>query len=129
MRKYINVISGLEHNNGDGPGDHARATATFLNGAQAKITGGEDIRLGRFVEKLTDTQDGMGQNLANRCMIVYGGAIADGNRHNHNNLPVILAGGPSKETATLISRRQQCVISTKACSTKRARLSTASAIA
>ena len=33
---------------------------------------------------------------ASRCchnaMIVYGGAIADGNRHTHDNLPVILAG-------------------------------------
>ena len=26
-------------------------------------------------------------------MVVYGGAIADGNRHNHDDLPVILAGG------------------------------------
>jgi hypothetical protein len=26
-------------------------------------------------------------------MIVYGGGNADGNRHTHDNLPVILAGG------------------------------------
>jgi hypothetical protein len=26
-------------------------------------------------------------------MIVYGGAIADGNRHTHHDLPVLLAGG------------------------------------
>jgi len=25
-------------------------------------------------------------------MIVYGGAIGDGNRHTHNNLPVVVAG-------------------------------------
>ena len=25
-------------------------------------------------------------------MIVYGGAIGDGNRHNHDNLPILLAG-------------------------------------
>jgi hypothetical protein len=30
--------------------------------------------------------------LAN-SMIVYGSAIADGNAHNHDNLPVLLAGG------------------------------------
>lgn len=56
VRRYINVISGLEHNNakpnGDGPGDHARATATFLTGAQAKKTGGEDIRLGRSFDQV-----------------------------------------------------------------------------
>jgi hypothetical protein len=26
-------------------------------------------------------------------MIVYGAGISDGNRHNHNNLPVLVAGG------------------------------------
>jgi hypothetical protein len=26
-------------------------------------------------------------------MIFYGGAIANGNRHNHDNLPALLAGG------------------------------------
>jgi len=56
MRRYVNVISGLEHENananGDGPGDHARATATFLTGAQAKKTGGEDIRLGRSIDQV-----------------------------------------------------------------------------
>jgi hypothetical protein len=25
-------------------------------------------------------------------MIVYGGAIGDGNRHNHDDLPILLAG-------------------------------------
>ncbi len=68
-------------------------------GDQQKIEQLKDIdefylqAFGRFMEKLTNTQDGMGQNLADSCMIVYGGAICDGNRHNHNNLPVILAGG------------------------------------
>ena len=26
-------------------------------------------------------------------MVVYGSAISDGNRHNHDDLPVLLAGG------------------------------------
>lgn len=56
LRRYVNVISGLEHRNangnGDGPGDHARATATFLTGMQAKKTGGEDIRLGRSFDQV-----------------------------------------------------------------------------
>ena len=30
--------------------------------------------------------------LLDNCMIVYGSGICDGNRHNHNDLPVILAG-------------------------------------
>ncbi|HAV13010.1 MAG TPA: hypothetical protein DCX06_05895 [Opitutae bacterium] len=56
LRRYVNVISGLEHKrangNGDGPGDHARATATFLTGAQAKKTGGKDIQLGRSFDQV-----------------------------------------------------------------------------
>jgi hypothetical protein len=38
--------------NGDGPGDHARAMATFLTGCQAKKTGGADIRVGVSIDQL-----------------------------------------------------------------------------
>lgn len=68
-------------------------------GAQDKIEHLKDIdefylqAFARFLDKLTKTQDGTGRSLADSCMIVYGGAIGDGNRHNHDNLPVILAGG------------------------------------
>lgn len=47
----------------------------------------------RFLNKLKETRDGAGRSLADSCMIVYGGAISDGNKHKHNQLPVILAGG------------------------------------
>lgn len=33
------------------------------------------------------------KSLLDRCMIVYGSGIADGNRHQHDDLPMILAGG------------------------------------
>ena len=46
----------------------------------------------RFLEKLSKTEDVDGRSLLHNSMIVYGGAIADGNRHTHDNLPVILAG-------------------------------------
>ena len=50
------VLSGLAQNkangNGDGPGDHARAMATFLTGCQAKKTGGADIHVGISVDQL-----------------------------------------------------------------------------
>lgn len=45
-----------------------------------------------FLERLKNTREGDG-NLLDHSMIVYGGGIADGNRHNHNDLPVLLAGG------------------------------------
>ncbi|BCX46648.1 hypothetical protein HAHE_05560 [Haloferula helveola] len=45
-----------------------------------------------FLERLKSTREGNG-NLLDHSMIVYGGGIGDGNRHNHNDLPLILAGG------------------------------------
>jgi hypothetical protein len=49
FREHVNVFSGLAQVNGralgDGPGDHARATATFLTGAHPYKTGGADFRL------------------------------------------------------------------------------------
>ncbi len=47
----------------------------------------------RFVEKLQATKDVDGQSLLHNAMIVYGSGNADGNRHTHDNLPVLLAGG------------------------------------
>jgi hypothetical protein len=44
-----------------------------------------------FLEKLKSIREGEGTLLDN-CMIVYGGAISDGNAHNHDNLPILLAG-------------------------------------
>jgi len=36
-------------------------------------------------------EDGGGR-LLDSCMIVYGSGIGDGNAHNHDELPIILAG-------------------------------------
>ena len=44
-----------------------------------------------FLNKLKSVKEGEGTLLDN-CMIVYGGAIGDGNRHNHDDLPILLAG-------------------------------------
>lgn len=48
-------------------------------------------QLARFLAKLKATPEGEG-NLLDQSMIVYGSGIGDGNRHNHNDLPIILAG-------------------------------------
>ncbi len=45
-----------------------------------------------FLDKMSKTPDIDGRSLLDNSMIVYGGAIADGNRHTHDNLPLILAG-------------------------------------
>jgi hypothetical protein len=46
----------------------------------------------RFLEKMEQTKDVDGKSLLHNSMIVYGSGNADGNRHTHVNLPVILAG-------------------------------------
>lgn len=44
-----------------------------------------------LVEKLASTKEGEGTLLDN-CMVMYGSGIGDGNRHNHDNLPIVLLG-------------------------------------
>ncbi|MHC5539390.1 DUF1552 domain-containing protein, partial [Singulisphaera rosea] len=44
-----------------------------------------------FLEKLDSMREGE-ESLLDRSMIVYGSGIGDGNRHNHDDLPVLLAG-------------------------------------
>ncbi len=46
-----------------------------------------------FLEQLEATKDLDGRSLLENSMVVYGSGNADGNRHTHVNLPVILAGG------------------------------------
>ena len=49
-------------------------------------------QLARFLEKMEQTKDVDGQSLLHNSMIVYGSGNADGNRHSHDNLPILLAG-------------------------------------
>jgi len=49
-------------------------------------------QLAKFLEKLEQTKDIDGKSLLHNSMIVYGSGNADGNRHTHTNLPVLLAG-------------------------------------
>lgn len=46
----------------------------------------------KFLEKLDQTRDIDGRSLLHNSMIVYGSGNADGNRHTHTNLPILLAG-------------------------------------
>ena len=46
----------------------------------------------KFLQKLQETKDVDGNSLLHNSMIVYGGGNADGNRHTHVNLPILLAG-------------------------------------
>ncbi len=46
----------------------------------------------RLLEKLDQTKDVDGNSVLHNSMIVYGCGNGDGNRHNHDNLPFVLAG-------------------------------------
>ncbi len=46
----------------------------------------------KFLEKLDQTKDLDGRSMLHNSMIVYGSGNADGNRHTHTNLPILLAG-------------------------------------
>lgn len=61
-------------------------------------------RFARFLDKLANTEDADGHSVLHNSMIVYGCGIADGNRHTHENLPVILAGagGGTLETGRYV---------------------------
>lgn len=52
-----------------------------------------------FLGKLRSIPEGDG-TLLDHSMIVYGGALADPNRHQHDDLPVLLAGGGNGTLAT-----------------------------
>jgi hypothetical protein len=62
FREKLNVFSGLAQVNGralgDGPGDHARATATFLTGVHPYKTGGADFRLGVSADQIAAREFG-----------------------------------------------------------------------
>jgi hypothetical protein len=51
------------------------------------------VQFAKFLQKLQDTKDVDGNSLLHNSMIIYGGGNADGNRHTHSNLPIVLAGG------------------------------------
>ena len=46
----------------------------------------------KFLAKLDSLKDLDGNSVLHNSMIVYGGGNADGNRHTHTNLPIVLAG-------------------------------------
>jgi len=53
----------------------------------------------KFLAKLDSIEDG-GGSLLDHSMIVYGSGLADGNRHTHHDLPVVVAGGAKGKMKT-----------------------------
>ena len=54
--------------------------------------------LAYFVDKLAKLPDGDG-TLLDHSLVIYGSGMSDGNSHNHDPLPILLAGGASGRIA------------------------------
>jgi Protein of unknown function (DUF1552) len=61
----------------------------------AKINQHHMEQFAYFLSKLKNTKEGDG-SLLDSTMVLYGSGISDGNKHNHDDLPVLLAGGSQK---------------------------------
>ena len=82
--RFIEVPEGhhdLSHHGGD-PAKHAKIRT---------INRFHVSQLAYLMQRLKSIPEGEGTLLDN-CMVVYGSGIGDGNRHNHDDLPVLLAG-------------------------------------
>ena len=49
-------------------------------------------QLGKFLERMKSTKDEDGKSLLHNSQIMFGSGNADGNRHTHVNLPIVMAG-------------------------------------
>jgi hypothetical protein len=82
--RHIGVPDGhhdLSHHAGD-PKKHAKIR---------EINRFHITQLAYFLQRLKAIPEGDGTLLDN-CMILYGSGLSDGNRHNNENLPIVLAG-------------------------------------
>ncbi len=57
-------------------------------------------RLARFLDRMQSTKDVDGQSLLHNARVLYGSGNADGNRHTHSNLPLVLAGAGGGQLKT-----------------------------
>jgi len=68
FRDHVTVLSGLAQNNGralgDGPGDHARAGATWLTGVHPKKTEGAGIHAGISIDQIAAREFGKNTQLS-----------------------------------------------------------------
>ncbi|HWL08987.1 MAG TPA: DUF1552 domain-containing protein [Planctomicrobium sp.] len=86
-RAYPHIgVRGAHHSNSHHQGDPEKHE--FLT----KVNEHHMELFSRMLQKMSKIQEGDGTLLDN-VILCYGGGISDGNRHNHDNLPVLLAGG------------------------------------
>jgi hypothetical protein len=79
-------------------GDSADHAQSHHNGDPTKlgkfkiITTWKNQQMANFVAKLKSTMDADGQSILHNSLVMMASELADGNRHNHDSIPVIMAG-------------------------------------
>jgi hypothetical protein len=100
MTRVITVLMGIEQSPRNYPeigiteGHHGLTHHQGDKEKIEKVAQINEFHIKQFtylLDKLKATPDGEG-TLLDHSMIVYGSALADGNAHQHNNLPTVLAG-------------------------------------
>ncbi len=83
-------------------GHHDLSHHESLAEKQAKIQQINEFHVRQFaylLDRLKSVQEGEG-TLLDQCMVVYGSGIGDGNAHNHDNLPIVMAGRAGGQITT-----------------------------
>lgn len=81
----IDVSEGHHELSHHGKSQHKQESVAKINRFQIE-------RFAYLLARLKQVSEGRGTLLDN-CMLVYGSGISDGDRHNHDDLPILLAGG------------------------------------
>ncbi len=87
MRTYPEINIADSHH----PLTHHRNIPEFIE----KVTQINTFHIGlfgRFLGQLKSTQEADGTTLLDNSLVVYGSGLGDGNRHTHENLPILVAG-------------------------------------
>jgi hypothetical protein len=87
-KSFAKLIPGV--NEGHHELSHHQNKAEKYEG-YSKINRWHSEQLAYFLEKLKSIKEG-DKNLLDNSMILFGSSFSDGNRHDPNNLPIILAG-------------------------------------
>lgn len=78
------------------PEGHHDLTHHFGNEEKIRKVAAIDLwyakQFASFLSKLDKVQEADGHSLLHNSMVIYGSGNADGNRHSHDNLPIIMAG-------------------------------------
>lgn len=78
----------------------------------AKINRFQVQQLSYLLQKMKSIREGE-RTLLDNSMVVYGSGLSDGNRHNHDNLPILLAGSGGGTIET--GRHLRCDSETPVC--------------